>query len=129
MTKIKLSVLLLLLLLVNIGVKAQASAGFTKIGTATTTSFSDSGPLTCPLQTTCYYQVTSVDANGFESSPAACATTQLCVGGNTAAAVMPSSGTHSVSIVWVASVTASVTYNVYRHTGPLPASGLSTTVN
>jgi hypothetical protein len=108
---------------------AQASAGFTKIGTATTTTFSDSGTLGCPLQSTCYYQVTSVDANGFESSPAACAATQLCVSGNTAAAIMPSSGTHSVTVNWVASPTTGVTYNVYRHTGPLPGSGVSTTVN
>lgn len=104
----------------------QASTGFTKVSNVSTTSFGDT---TCPNQSTCYYQVTTLDAQGFESQPASCASTQLCVNGNIAAAIMPSSGTHSVSLLWNASPTTGVTYNIYRHIGPLAASNLSTTVN
>jgi hypothetical protein len=106
--------------------QAQAASGFTKVGNVTTLTYSDA---TCPNQSTCYYQVTALDASGFESAPAACASTQLCVGGNIAVAVMPSSGTHTVALAWLASGSTGVTYNVYRHIGPLPASGLGATVN
>ncbi len=118
--------LLVVCFILTCSLQAQAAAGFTKIGNVTTLTYSDA---TCPLQSTCYYQVTALDSTGFESAPAACASTQLCVGGNEAVAVMPSSGTHTVAIAWVASTTTGVTYNVYRHIGPLPASGMSATVN
>jgi len=114
------------LLFVSLG-NAQAATGFTKVGNVSTLAYTDA---TCPNQSTCYYQVTAVDANGFESGPAACAgSPQLCVGGNEAVAVMPSSGTHTVSLGWTASTSTGVTYNVYRHFRPLPASNLAATVN
>lgn len=105
---------------------AQASAGFTKVGNVTAVTYSDA---TCPNQSTCYYQVTALDAQGFESTPAPCSATQLCVAGNEAVAVMPSSGTHTVGLAWTASTTAGVSYNVYRHIGPFAPSGMSATVN
>jgi len=106
---------------------AQAASGFTRIanGVAATT-YTDAG---CPLQSTCYYQVTALDASGFESIPATCGTTQLCVGGNQVVASMPSSGTHTVALTWTASTTTGATYNVYRHIGPLPPSNATATVN
>ncbi len=122
----KLVFLFVVCFVLTCSLQAQAAAGFIKIGNVTTLTFSDT---TCPLQSTCYYQVTAVDSSNFESIPAACTSTQLCVGGNEAVAVMPSSGTHTVSISWVASTTTGVTYNIYRHIGPLPASGMSATVN
>lgn len=110
-------------------VLAQAAApGYTKLNTSLVTSatFTDSS---CPNQSSCYYQLTAVDAQNFESVPAACDPSQLCVGGNQAVVVMPSSGTHTVTVKWIASTSAVTGYNVYRHIGPLAASGLSTTVN
>lgn len=106
--------------------QAQASAGFTKIGNVSAFTFSDA---TCPNQSTCYYQVTALDSAGFESAAATCSSTQLCVGGNIAVATMPSSGTHTVTLAWLASGTTGVTYNVYRHIGPLSATAMSATVN
>ena len=117
---------LLCLMIYAISLSAQASGGFTKVGNVSTTAFTDPA---CPNQSTCYYQVTALDSAGFESAPAACSSTQLCVGGNIAVATMPSSGTHTVTLAWTASGTAGVTYNIYRHIGPLPAGGLGATVN
>jgi fibronectin type 3 domain-containing protein len=102
--------------------------GFTKITTtaATAVTYTDS---TCANQTTCYYMVTAVDAQGHESPAAACSATQLCFGGNQAVAVMPSSGTHTVALSWIASTSTVTGYNVYRATGPLSASSLAAVVN
>lgn len=107
---------------------AQAPAGYTKLNTAliTATTFTDSG---CPNLTSCYYVVTAVDSLGLESQPASCSASQLCVGGNQALAQMPSSGTHTVMVAWVASTSTVSGYNVYVHRGPLPASSVTTTVN
>jgi hypothetical protein len=107
---------------------AQASSGYTKLNTSpvTTLTYTDSS---CPLQTSCYYEVTSVDAQGFESIPGTCAATQLCVGGNQMYVQMPTSGTHTVTLSWIASSTPSVTYNVYRHIGPFGPTGGTATVN
>lgn len=102
-----------------------ASPGYTKIGTATGTTFSDPS---CPNQSSCYYQVTAIDSGGFESGPASCAATSLCVGGNQVVAVMPSSGTHTVGLAWTASATTAVSYNIYRHIGPLPPASVSIVV-
>lgn len=119
---------LFVILALSLSAMAQASPGFTKINTSpiTGTNFTDAA---CANLNTCFYQVTTVDANGFESGPATCATTAICVGGNTVIATMPSSGTHTVAVSWTASTTPSVTYNVYRHVGPLPASGANAVVN
>lgn len=100
--------------------------GFTVIASPTGTSYTDT---TCPLQSSCYYQLTAVDSFGAESLPASCAATQLCVGGNTAVAQMPSSGTHTVTVSWIASTSTVANYKVYRHIGPLPGSNVTTTVN
>ena len=118
--------LLFILMLASLASSAQIATGFTKVANVTTTSYTDSS---CPNLSTCAYQVTSVDSSNFESAPAACASTQLCVGGNEAVAQMPSSGTHTVAVSWVASPASGVTYNVYRHVGPLPASAIATVVN
>jgi hypothetical protein len=103
-------------------------AGFTKLNTAlvTTTTFTDTA---CPNQTTCYYYVTAVDSIGAESNGAPCAAAQLCVNGNMAVAQMPSSGTHTVTVSWTASVSTVAGYNVYVHRGPLSASNLAAIVN
>ena len=105
------------------------SGGFTKLANVSTSSYTDT---TCANQTTCYYQVTTVDAQGFESVPASCAPAAICVGGNTAVAIMPSSGTHTVSITWTPptlAVGVTVTYNVSRHSGPFGGSNLNTVIN
>lgn len=120
--------LLLAIALVILGglAQAQAASGFTKLTNVSTTTYTDS---TCANQTTCYYQVTAVDSLGHESPASLCGTSQLCFGTNQAVAVMPSSGTHTVSLSWTASSTTSVTYNVYRAIGPLAAGSLTATVN
>ena len=105
---------------------AQAAAGFTKIGNVSVLTYTDAA---CANQTTCYYQVTALDAQGHESPAALCGTSQLCFGTNQVVAVMPSSGTHSVTLNWTASTTAGVTYNIYRAVGPLPPSSASAVVN
>lgn len=118
---------LAVLLLAGVSFAKAQSPGFTKLGNVPTgVTYTDS---TCPNQSTCYYQVTALDAQNFESVPSACGTSQLCVGGNIAVVSMPSSGTHSVTLTWTASTSTGVTYNVYRHIGPLAASNLSAVVN
>jgi fibronectin type 3 domain-containing protein len=124
--KTKLSLLVTLLALLTIGAYGQAATGFTKIGSSTTTTYTDS---TCANQTTCYYQVTAVDSVGHESLPASCGASVLCFGGNQAVATMPSSGTHTVALSWAASLTTGATYNVYRAVGPLPPSTISLVIN
>jgi len=124
------SLTILLLSLLAATASAQAApAGFTKIAStaAGVVTYSDAS---CADQTTCYYYVTAVDpVTGHESPGAACSGTALCFGGNQAVAVMPSSGTHTVAVAWIASLTVGVTYNIYRAVGPLAGSGLSATVN
>lgn len=117
--------LLIAALLVATPVFAQATTGFTKVGNVTTPTYVDSS---CPLQSSCYYQVTAVDSLGFESQPAQCSTTVLCFGGNQVVAIMPNSGTHTVTVSWLVS-TGATSYNIYRHIGPLPPSSLSVVVN
>lgn len=119
---------LLLFAVLAVSAHAQASPGFTKLGNVSTASYTDTA---CPDQTTCYYEVTSVDSGGFESAPATCSATALCIGGNTAVAGMPSSGTHTVSLTWTAPPVGSstVTFNVYVHRGPLSGTGMAATVN
>lgn len=126
MKKLFIFLSLLFLSAISTVANAQAATGFTKVGNVTTLTYVDS---TCPDLSTCYYQVTALDAQGFESGPAACAATQLCQNGNMAVAIMPSSGVHTVTLTWGASATASVSYNVYRHIGPLSPSGLGAVVN
>jgi fibronectin type 3 domain-containing protein len=118
--------LLTLVALLSVGAYAQSSPGFVKATNVSITNYTDAA---CADQTTCYYQVTAVDAFGHESPAASCSTTVLCFGGNQAVAVMPSSGTHSVALTWTASTTTGVTYNVYKAVGPLPASNLGLTIN
>jgi fibronectin type 3 domain-containing protein len=122
----KLSFIFLSILTFSLILVSQASNGFTKLANVSGTTYSDP---TCPNQSTCYYQVTSVDSTGHESTPATCGTTSLCFNGNQSVAIMPSSGVHSVVLTWGASSTTGVTYNVYQHIGPFPASGLNNTVN
>jgi fibronectin type 3 domain-containing protein len=106
--------------------RAQAPTGFTKLANVTVLTYTDTA---CANLSTCYYVVTAVDANGFESAPASCDATALCVGGTEAAAVMPSSGTHTVTLTWTTSSTLTVSYNVYVHRGALPPTNLKPVVN
>lgn len=117
---------MLLFLVALVPVHAQASAGFTKIGNVSALTFTDTS---CPNLVSCFYQVTALDGQGFESGPSTCAATVLCVGGNAAVAIMPSSGTHTVALTWTASTTTGVTYNVYRHIGPTAGTNVSAVVN
>lgn len=110
---------------VSLFAQGGGSNGFSKLQNVTTTSYTDS---TCPNATTCYYQVTAQDSFGFESGPATCGPSQLCINGNTAVVQMPSSGTHTVTLNWTAS-TGATSYNVYRHLPPLGPIGFSATVN
>jgi hypothetical protein len=98
---------------------AQASGGFTLLANVPGTSYADP---TCPNQSTCYYQVTAVNAQGQESVPSACRIAQLCLNGNQAIAIMPRTGTHTVNLTWLAGGSAGVTHNIYRRFGPLPGS-------
>jgi hypothetical protein len=117
----------LLLFTASVSVAAQAPAGFTKIANVTSgVTYVDA---TCPDTITCYYVVTALDASGHESQPAACATGQTCINGIQAQGIMPNTGTHTVTLTWVASTSTGVSYNVYQHVGPFPASGLSLVVN
>lgn len=109
------SLLLLLFLSTAAFAKAQSLTGYTNIGNVSVTAFTDS---TCPDANTCSYQTTAVDNIGSESSPS-----------NVAIATIPKTGTHTVALTWVASGTSGVTYNVYRHIGPLAPSALSAVVN
>src|ERR1700691_506837 len=102
-------IIVVILLLSAVAAGAQAGAGFTKISNVSVLTYADT---TCPDLSTCYYQVTALDSQGFESAPAPCSTTALCQGGNMAVAVMPSSGTHTNTLTWVASTSTAVTYNV-----------------
>ena len=119
-------IIVVILLLSAVAAGAQAGAGFTKISNVSVLTYADT---TCPDLSTCYYQVTALDSQGFESAPAPCSTTALCQGGNMAVAVMPSSGTHTNTLTWVASTSTAVTYNVYRHIDPLAPSNLNAVVN
>jgi fibronectin type 3 domain-containing protein len=114
--------LALAILLSGMGAFGQAPLGFTKLANVSALTYTDTS---CPDGATCYYQVTVMDATGHESTGASCAATQLCLGGNQAAQGMPSSGTHTVTLTWIASPTSGVTYNVYQHIGPVAASGLA----
>jgi hypothetical protein len=111
--------LLALFAVLSLAARAQsASPGFTKIATVTSgTAYTDS---TCANQTTCYYQITAVDASGHESPAGLCATTQACFATNQAMVSMPSNGTHVVAVSWTASPATGATYNVYKAVGPLP---------
>lgn len=128
MTQVRWLFLFLALLLFTSASQAQANSGFTQIGTATATTFTDA---TCPNSTTCYYQVTAIDSANIEGPPATCSTTQACLGGNVAIVVMPNSGTHTVTLVWIApgaGGTTAVSYKIYRHI-PASITGLGGTVN
>lgn len=106
---------LCLILAVSISAVAQPPAGFTKIGTSASTSYTDS---TCPDGAKCYYYVTAVNSSGEESAVS-----------NEAAGAIPTTGAHTVSLNWTASTTTGVTYNVYQQIGPFAPSGLTATVN
>lgn len=110
MKKVFIGLLFLILPAIS-AAQGPAPAGFTKLATGiSATSFTDTS---CPDGTTCYYYVTAVDSIGAES-----------VLSNEAQGSVPSTGTHSVSLTWTASATTGVTYNVYQHVGPLPATNL-----
>jgi hypothetical protein len=117
-------VVALIFLLVG-AVQAQAPAGFTKLANVTALTYTDAA---CANQSTCYYVVTALDAAGFESQPATCAPTVLCVGGIEAVAQMPSSGTHTVGITWTTQSTLTVSFNVSVHRGALSPQNLSVVV-
>jgi hypothetical protein len=105
----------------------QAANGFVKIASGVTaTKYTDAS---CPDQVTCYYEVTAVDSAGFESGPSTCLSTSPCIANVELIVGMPVSGTHTVALTWVASNSTGVSYNVYQHVGPFPASNLGGTVN
>jgi hypothetical protein len=93
--------------------RAQALPGYTKLNAAalTATTYTDT---TCADTTTCFYYVTAVNTFG-ESSPSAIIT-----------AVIPVTGTHTVSLSWTSTVGS---YNIYRGATPLPPSAFTATVN
>lgn len=101
-------------------VLAQAGAGYTKIGTSTTLTFTDSTTVDGAVY---QYQVTATQSVGgvnAESTPATSPGAQI-----------PATGTHSVTLSWAASTTPGVTYNIYR-TGAIstnPPGAVSLTVN
>lgn len=105
------------------------ATGFSKLAAVSSgTTYVDS---TCPDGTTCYYQVFALDSNGVASSagvpsalpPASFQGTQDYVTG-----VIPSAGTHSVTLSWTAN-TGDVSYVVYRYTPPLAPGGFTAVVN
>ena len=110
--------LLLALLLVGFPFFGQVPSGYTKINTApiTGTTFTDS---TCTDATNCTYVATAVSVAGIESQPSAVSNT----------AVMPVTGTHTVTVTWNASPTPNVTYNLYRIESPIPPGAPTAVVN
>lgn len=104
------------LTLIIFPLSAQIPNGFTKIATSiNTVTYSDT---TCPDKTTCYYYVTATDSTGAESKLS-----------NEGTAVIPDTGTHTVTLNWTASASINVTYNVYQHIGPLAPTGLVVVTN
>lgn len=100
---------------------AQADSGYTLVGTVSTTSFTDSSVVNGK---TYQYEVTAFNLGG-ESGP---------LKGNVVS--IPSSGTHSTTSSWNASVVdaqhaAATGYKVYRTeiTIPNPPGAVSTVVN
>jgi hypothetical protein len=117
----------LFILLSGLILQAQATTGFVLLKNVTALTYVDA---TCPDLSTCFYQVTSLDSSGHESAPALCASGSLCYATNQVVAQMPSSGTHTVTLSWIAPTgPAPASYNVYQHIGPLPPSGLGAIVN
>lgn len=108
--------------------RAQASQGFSLLANTTATSYTVSN-LTCPDSSSCFFQVTSLDATGHESTPSACLAGVPCFTGNQAIAVIPPTGTHTVALTWTASPTSGATYNVYVYLGPNPPSNIKALVN
>jgi hypothetical protein len=97
-------------------VLAQAGAGYVKIASTSGLSQIDTAVVDGDVY---LYEVTAANAAG-ESSPV-----------TTGAAIIPTTGTHSVTLAWGASTTPGVTYNVYRIQVviPNPPAAASATVN
>lgn len=108
------SLLLLLFLSTAAFAKAQSLTGYTIIANVSGTTATDA---TCPDGNSCGYQVTAFDGS-LESAPS-----------NVVIALIPPTGSHSVTLTWTASPTSGVTYNVYRHVGPLAPTNLVKVVN
>lgn len=88
--------------------------GYSKIiSGVTATTFVDTS---CADAQQCFYYVTAVDSLG-ESAPSA----------QTNATVPATSTVHTITVSWVASVTPSVTYNVYKGAVPLVVTGVTAT--
>ena len=98
----------------------QASAGYTKVGSVNfgTNTFTDSPVVDGQTYT---YQVTAANSAG-ESTPL-----------TSGPAVIPPTGTHTVTVAWTAPTTGGTptTYNVYRFLVqvPGPVGSLGVTVN
>lgn len=95
---------------------AQADAGYTKVGTSATLQFID---LTVQNGHNYQYEVTAF------SGPLESTATSDGI------AVIPGSGTHSVTVRWGASTTPGAAYNIYRLEvfAPNPPGVVSLTVN
>ena len=96
-------------------VKAQGTTGYTKVGTVTGLTFTDT---TVADGSVYNYEVTASNAAG-ESGPS-----------NIITVTIPASGTHSVAASWSAS-TGATSYSVYRFLVQVPAapSGFQAVVN
>lgn len=85
--------------------------------------------LTSGLTVTTYIDTTPVDGATYSY-----VVTAIDLGGQTCSnivgsTVIPATGTHTVTLNWVASATSGVTYSVFRASPPTAPSSLTTTVN
>lgn len=114
-----------------LAILALLMAGFAQAQTATCTADTTSaGPaIATGLTTTTYNDATVVDGAEYGYIVTAVTPWGYACSNQVLDVVIPATGTHSVTLTWVASTTAGVTYSVFRAVPPNAPSTLSTTVN
>ena len=99
--------------------QSQCNADITSAGPALTTG----------LITTTYNDTTVVDGVAYGYIVTAVDPWGVACSNQLLNVTIPTTGTHSVTLNWVASATSGVTYSVFRATPPASPAGLAATVN
>jgi hypothetical protein len=118
----KLLLLLCLLLAVTTISNAQTAACTAAVTSAGT-------PLATGLTTLTYTDTTVVDGQSYDYMVTAVDPFGYACSNITTNAAIPSTGTHTVVLTWVASTTSGVTYSVFRAQTPTPPSTLAVVVD